>query len=200
MDNNFAFFAISISTIATLKTLFMHSSWIFSSWQTIFMAVISTVGIYIVLIVFTRISGLRSFSKMSSFDFAITIAIGSVLASTILFKPPSLVHAAVAMGTLFAIQMVVAHFRGNSSVMRKLVDNEPLLLMKNTQVIEKNLKRAKVTHSDLRAKLREANVTQVTQVQAVVMESTGDIAVLHHDDPDHKLDDILLKGVKGWNK
>jgi uncharacterized membrane protein YcaP (DUF421 family) len=91
----------------------MDSSWIFASWQTVLMALISTVGIYIVLIVFTRISGLRSFSKMSSFDFAITIAIGSVLASTILFKPPSLVHASVAMGTLFGIQMIVAHFRGN---------------------------------------------------------------------------------------
>ncbi len=176
----------------------MDNSWVFTSWFTVFMAIISTIGIYIVLIVLTRISGLRSFSKMSSFDFAITVAIGSVLASTILFKPPSLVHAAVAMGTLFAIQMLVAHFRGNSAVMRKLVDNEPLLLMKNTKIIEKNLEKAKVTHSDLRAKLREANVTQMTQVQAVVMESTGDIAVLHHDDPDHDLDDALLKGVQGW--
>jgi uncharacterized membrane protein YcaP (DUF421 family) len=178
----------------------MDSSWIFTSWQTVFMALISTIGIYIVLIVFTRISGLRSFSKMSSFDFAITVAIGSVLASTILFRPPSLVHATVAMGSLFGIQMLVAYFRGNSAIMRKLVDNEPLLLMKNTEIIEENLKRAKVTHSDLRAKLREANVTKMTQVQAVVMESTGDIAVLHHDDPNHDLDDALLEGVQGWNK
>ena len=177
----------------------MDSSWIFTSWHTGLMAIISTIGIYIVLILFTRISGLRSFSKMSSFDFAITIAIGSVLGSTILFRPPSLVHATVAMGALFGIQMLVAHFRGNSTVMRKLVDNKPLLLMKNTTIIEKNLERAKVTHSDLRAKLREANVTQMTQVQAVVMESTGDIAVLHHDDPDHDLDDVLLKGVQGWD-
>ena len=177
----------------------MDSSRLFTSWHTVFMALISTIGIYIVLIVFTRLSGLRSFSKMSSFDFAITVAIGSVLASTILFRPPSLVHAAVAMGTLFLIQMLVAHFRNNSKLMRKLVDNEPLLLMKNTEIIEENLQRAKVTHADLRAKLREANVTQLTQVQAVVMESTGDIAVLHHNEPEHNLDDALLEGVRGWN-
>ena len=172
--------------------------WFEASWTSIIAILLTALGIYLAIILFTRIAGKRSFSKMSSFDFAITVAIGSVLASTILFKPPSLVHAAVAMGTLFAIQMLVAHFRGNSAVMRKLVDNEPLLLMKNTKIIEKNLEKAKVTHSDLRAKLREANVTQMTQVQAVVMESTGDIAVLHHDDPDHDLDDALLKGVQGW--
>jgi len=172
--------------------------WFEASWTSIIAILLTALGIYLAIILFTRIAGKRSFSKMSSFDFAITVAIGSVLASTILFKPPSLVHAAVAMGTLFASQMLVAHFRGNSAVMRKLVDNEPLLLMKNTKIIEKNLEKAKVTHSDLRAKLREANVTQMTQVQAVVMESTGDIAVLHHDDPDHDLDDALLKGVQGW--
>ncbi|WP_445664516.1 DUF421 domain-containing protein [Fodinibius sp. AD559] len=177
----------------------MDSSWIFTSWYTVFMAIISTLGIYIFLILCTRIYGVRSFSKMSSYDFAITIAIGSVLASTILFRFPSLVHATVAMGTLFGIQMLVAHFRSNSSIMSKLVDNEPILLMKNTEIIEKNLKRAQVTHSDLRAKLREANVTQMTQIQAVVMESTGDISVLHHDDPDHDLDNVLLKGVQGWD-
>ena len=40
--------------------------------------VITAVGIYIAIILFTRIAGKRSFSKMSSFDFAMTVAIGSI--------------------------------------------------------------------------------------------------------------------------
>lgn len=177
----------------------MDISWIFTSWYSVLMAIISSIGIYIVLIMFTRMAGLRSFSKMSSFDFAITVAFGSILGSTILFKAPSLVHASVALGSLFGIQMLVASLRGSSTLMSKIIDNEPLLLMKNTEVIEGNLKKAKVTHADLRAKLREANVTQLSQVQAVVMETTGDIAVLHHEDPAHSLDDVLLEDVRGWN-
>ncbi len=177
----------------------MDISWIYTSWYSILMAVISTIGIYIVLIVFTRIAGLRSFSKMSSFDFAITVAFGSILGSTILFKAPSLLHASVALGSLFGIQMLVATLRGRSTVMSKLVDNEPVLLMRGTEILNDHLKEVKVTREDLRAKLREANVTQMHQVHAVVMEATGDIAVLHHEDPDHDLDDVLLKGVRGWD-
>jgi len=79
-----------------------------------------------------------------------------------------------------------------------IVDNEPLLLMKGTEIIEENLEKAKVTHGDLRSKLREANVTQMHQIHAVVMEATGDIAVMHHEDPDHKLDNELLQSVRGW--
>jgi uncharacterized membrane protein YcaP (DUF421 family) len=176
----------------------MDFTWITTSWSAVLMVILSTVGIYISLILYTRIAGLRSFSKMSSFDFAITVAFGSVIASTILAKDPPLLQAIVGLGALYAIQMIVSSLRGSSSMMSALVDNEPLLLMNGTEIIEENLKKAKVSHGDLRSKLREANVTQMHQVHAVVMEATGDIAVMHHQDPDHKLDDELLQSVRGW--
>lgn len=163
------------------------------------MVIISTAGIYIALIIFTRIAGLRSFSKMSSFDFAITVAFGSIMASTILAKDPPLFQAIIGLGTLYVIQMVVANLRDSTSAISALVDNKPLLLMRGTDILEDNLKEAKVTHADLRAKLREANATQLNQIKAVVMETTGDIAVLHNDDPDHEPDDEILQGVRGWN-
>ena len=177
----------------------MELSWISDIWSSILTIIVATTGIYVALIVFTRIAGLRSFSKMSSFDFAITVAFGSIIAGTVLAKDPPLFQAVVGLGVLFIIQMVVASLRGSSTLMSKLVDNEPLLLMKGTEILDENLKKAKVTHADLRAKLREANATQLSQIHAVVMEATGDIAVLHNDDPDHKLDDEILQGVRGWD-
>jgi uncharacterized membrane protein YcaP (DUF421 family) len=164
------------------------------------MVIISTVGIYVALILFTRIAGLRSFSKMSSFDFAITVAIGSIIASTILAEDPPLLQATVALGALYVVQMTVAAFRGKSTLMSTLVDNQPLLLMKGTQVLDHNLKKAKVTHNDLHAKLREANVTQLSQVKAVVMEATGDVSVLHHSNNEHTVDSVLLQQVQGWEE
>lgn len=177
----------------------MDLSWITTSWISVWMVVLTTLGIYIALIILTRIAGLRSFSKMSSFDFAVTVAIGSIIASTILTEDPPLLQSIAALAALYVIQMTVASLRGSSSIMSKLVNNEPLLLMRGSEILEDNLREAKVTHSDLRAKLREANATQLSQVKAVVMEATGDIAVLHHEDPGHELDEELLKGVRGWN-
>lgn len=177
----------------------MDYSWINTSMSALLMVILSAIGIYLALILFTRLAGLRSFSKMSSFDFAVTVAIGSVVATTILAKDPPLFQAVMALGVLYAVKMIVAYMREKSTMMSRVVDNEPLLLMKGEEIIDQNLKKAKVTHGDLRAKLREANVTQMTQVKAVVVESTGDISVLHHEDSDHALDPILLKGVRGWN-
>lgn len=175
----------------------MNLSWIETSLTAALMVILSTLGIYIALILLTRISGLRSFSKISSFDFAITIAIGSIIASTILSKNPPLLQAIVALGMLYLLQMSVAWLRRSSTAMTALVDNQPLLLMDGTDVLEENLKRAKVTRSDLRGKLREANVTKMNQIKAVVMETTGDISVLHHQDEDLELDKSLLEEVRG---
>jgi len=176
----------------------MDLSWLTTTFSAVIMIIISTVGIYLALIFYTRIGGLRSFSKMSSFDFAVTVAIGSLIASTILAKDPPLLQAVVALGALYAVQMGVASLRGSSTVMSKLVDNKPLFLMYGTEVLDHNLKSAKVTYDDLRAKLREANVTQMNQVKAVVMEATGDVSVLHHKDENHELDPKLMKQVRGW--
>ncbi len=174
----------------------MNLSWIETTLTASLMVVLSTLGIYAALVLFTRIAGLRSFSKISSFDFAITIAIGSVIASTIMSKNPPLLQAIVALGVLYLVQMTVARLRGSSTSMSALVDNEPLLLMDGTEILEENLKKAKVTLADLRGKLREANVTQMSQVKAVVMETTGDVSVLHHQDENHELDASMLEEVR----
>jgi uncharacterized membrane protein YcaP (DUF421 family) len=176
----------------------MEMSWITTSLTNLLMVIVSTVGIYIALISYTRLAGLRSFSKMSSFDFAVTVAIGSIIASTVLTENPPLLQATVGLGALYAVQIGVAKLRRGSAIMSKLVDNQPILLMKGSEVMDKNLQRASVTHADLRAKLREANVTKVSQVKAVVMEATGDISVLHHSDGQHHVDDKLLENVQGW--
>jgi len=178
----------------------MDYSWISTSWSAVLMVIISTAGIYIALIAFTRLAGLRSFSKMSSFDFAITVSFGSIIAGVIMAKDPPLLQAIVGLGTLYLLQIGIAALRGNTSYMSKLVNNEPLLLMRDEHILDENLKKAKVTHADLRAKLREANATKLSQVKAVVMEATGDIAVLHSEDSDEEVDDVILKGVRGWNK
>lgn len=176
----------------------MDFTWISTTWTAVMMVILSSVVIYISVIAFTRFSGLRSFSKMSSFDFAMTVAVGSLIATTILMEDPPLLQSIVALATLYILQIAVAKLRGRSSFIDNLVDNQPVLLMRGTEILDDNMINTKVTYDDLRAKLREANITQLSQVKAVVMETTGDVSVLHNADPEHELDDELLSNVKGW--
>jgi len=174
----------------------MDWAWIMTSLPATWMVVLKAIGIYVALVLFTRMAGLRSFSKMSSFDFAITVAFGSILASAMLAKNPPLLQSIVGLATLFALQSVVSRLRTRFDAVAGTVDNAPLLIMAGPEILHDNLQAAHMTEDDLYAKLREANVTRWEQVRAVVMESTGDVSVLHAEPGDPPLDTELLHGVR----
>ncbi|WP_343487330.1 YetF domain-containing protein [Allomuricauda sp. d1] len=156
---------------------------------------LTALGTYVAVILFTRLGGKRSFSKMSSFDFAITVALGSMVATTILSKSVSLWDGIIGLAVLYGLQLSTAYLRRYSGI-AKLTDNTPLFLMVGEKIYYDNLKKARVTESDLKSKLREANVLDLSQVRAVVFETTGDIAVLHTNDSDQKLQDWIIEGVE----
>jgi uncharacterized membrane protein YcaP (DUF421 family) len=74
----------------------------------------------------------------------------------------------------------------------RMMENEPVLLMRDGVVQEGNMRKTRVTCDDLFAKLRAANVLQLSEVRAVVLETTGDISVLHGP----HMEKELLKSVK----
>ena len=145
------------------------------------------------LIVLTRLVGLRSFSKMSGYDFAITVAIGSILASVVVGTDTHPVTGLAALGALFAVQTVLSRVRVGSPAAERAMDNAPLLLMEGETIFDENLRAAKMTRADLMGKLREANCLSFASVNYVVFEPTGDVSVLHGEGP---VDDALLAGVR----
>lgn len=170
--------------------------WTAEGWRDVPLVILSGVVIYVAIIAYVRLSGLRSFSKMSAADFAMTVAVGSLFASSISSPDPSLTVGLVALAVLFAGQVFVAFLRKRAPLFRQAVDNNPLLLMAGPEIIDENLRRAHVTRKDLYGKLREANVLNFDQVFAVVFECTGDISVLHSDDQDVALEPEFFQGVR----
>ena len=169
----------------------MWEKWILTDWSAVGMAAVSTVAVYLGIIALVRASGLRSFSKMSAFDFAMTIALGSLFASTIASPEPPLLLSLAALTLLFLVQRVVAVAR-ESALVKRALDNSPLLLMLDGRPLRENLRRARVTEDDLRARLREAGVLSYREVRAVVFETTGDVSVLTGEG---ELDPDLLRDV-----
>ena len=165
----------------------------------VLMVAASGLGIYVFLLILARLMGPRSFAKFSTFDFAITVAIGTVLASALLNPDPPLLRAAFAMLMLFSLQVVVSKLRRRSKLACRVIDNQAILLMNGAEVIEEHLHRAHMTRADLWSKLRMAGITHPSQVFAVVMETTGDIAVIEKRD-DQPVARELFDGVMGGER
>ena len=152
---------------------------------------LSAIGL-IWTILLVRLVGLRSFSKMTNFDFVMTVAMGSLLAGAAQTgKWVDLLQIMTAMAALFAIQFCVSQLRQRFDWFDNTIQNTPVLLMKDGVIIHDALRETRVSEGDVMAKLREANAIDLSTVRAVVLETTGDVSVLHGD----HVDQALLKGI-----
>jgi uncharacterized membrane protein YcaP (DUF421 family) len=140
------------------------------------------------VVLLTRIVGLRSFSKMTTFDFVMTVAMGSLVAGAAQATGwTGFAQALAAMAGLFAVQWAIARGRHLSDGFEDLVQNTPVILMRDGDICDAALRATRVARADLIAKLRQAGVAEMRDVRLVVLETTGDISVLAGDAPEPQL-------------
>lgn len=130
---------------------------------------------------------------MTSFDFVMTIAMGSMVASASQSQEwPKFLQTIAAMAALFVMQFVAAKLRRASDTAGRIIQNEPIVLMRDGIVLDGALEKTRVSRDDLFAKLREANVLSLDEVRVVVLETTGDVSVMHGE----RMEQALLRGVR----
>lgn len=137
---------------------------------------------YVLLIVFLRISGKRTLSKMNAFDLVVTVAIGSTLATILLSKDVALAEGAAAFATLIGAQYLITFISVRSEWFRKLVKSEPTLLFHEGRFLTEKLRRERVTQAEVRAAVRAQGFTHMQSVGAVVLETDGSFTVLPAQD------------------
>ena len=170
-------------------------TWLYQNSHDIIWILISTILFYAITVGVSNLVGIRSFTTASSFDFLITLAIGALLASTIADNDISLVQGTTALLSLYGIHTLITFARRKWNFVKRIIDNRPVLLMKDGCMLEENMKHARITAYELRAKLRENNVINYGQVLAAVLEVNGKISVLTRRIPEETFDPALLRGV-----
>jgi len=150
-------------------------------------------AVFILIIILTRLVGLRSFAKMTSVDFATTIAVGSMIAAVILPSQPSIIGGCFGIFMIYLLQLISSWLKTHSKLFSNIVENSPVIIMRNGEINHEALKKVNMAEADLIAKLREANVMELDEAKAVVFESTGDVSVLHGDG---ELSSDLLTGTR----
>ncbi|MEH6480187.1 MULTISPECIES: DUF421 domain-containing protein [Pseudoalteromonas] len=133
---------------------------------------------YVALVFWLRISGKRTLSKWNVFDFIVTIALGSILASVIITKSVALLEGMLAFIVLIGLQYFITWLSVRSSKFASLIKAEPSLLLSNGEYCTAALKSQRVTKSEIRAAIRGAGILAIEDVAAVVLETDGSFSVL----------------------
>ncbi|CAN5141928.1 hypothetical protein BH24PSE1_BH24PSE1_10880 [soil metagenome] len=148
-------------------------------WWMDYLAVAGTaVGAYLWLIFVLRLTGKRTLSKLNAFDFAITVAFGSALATIILSRDTGMFRGAVALAMLALLQYSVAKLSLWSGFIRRIVRSRPTLLVRDGQVYAEALRHERVTTDELSEAIRKSGEARLDGVGAVILETDGSFSVI----------------------
>ncbi len=133
---------------------------------------------YAGLVLFLRATGKRTLSKMNAFDFVVTVALGSTLATVLLSSEVSLAEGLLAFALLCGLQYIVAFLSVRSQGFQRLVKAEPTLLFFDGGFLWEAMKRERVSEEEVLASIREEGVSGTSSVEAVVLETDGSMSVV----------------------
>lgn len=149
---------------------------------------------YLVLIVILRTTGKRTLSKWNAFDFIVTIALGSILASVIVSRSVPVLEGILALASLIGLQFLITFVAVRWSWFDRTLKSHPVLLLHRGEMCLEAMRKERVPESELYAALRGNGITDLGQVEAVVLETDGSFSVLEYD-PDREL--TTLGDVRG---
>jgi uncharacterized membrane protein YcaP (DUF421 family) len=151
---------------------------LFQDWTRLLVLIATAVIAYLVLIAVLRAAGKRTLSKLNVFDFIVTVALGSTLATVILSREIPLVEGVTALVLLVGLQYLVAKLSRRWTRLRRMVKSVPTVLLYEGVVCEDALTRERLTRKELAQVARQHGYASFSDVACVVLETDGTFSVL----------------------
>ena len=136
-----------------------------------------TLILYLVLIVVIRLMGKRQNGQMEPSEFVVTMLVANLAAIPLEEVDIPLHSGLIPIFTVLGMELLLAVLSLRSLVVRKLLCGKPVILIDNGHVLQKNLKRTRVTLDELTGHLREKDVLDIASVQFAILETNGNLSV-----------------------
>ena len=150
----------------------------FDDWNSLEQIAAKSIIGFAVVVLLLRIAGNRSVAKLNAFDLVLVFTVGSILATTILNNGTTITEGGLALAMLVGLQWLTAWSATRWPGFRTLIKSQPVLLAYDGALLPDNMRRARVAEIEILATLRQHGVATLAEVQALVLESEGDISVL----------------------
>ncbi|NJK88448.1 MAG: DUF421 domain-containing protein [Myxococcales bacterium] len=150
----------------------------FGGWTEILRILIVGLCAYAGLVFLLRISGKRTLSKMNAFDFIVTVALGSTLATVLLSKGVALAEGFTAFALLIGLQWVVAWSSAHLGFVTRIVKSQPTLIAYDGRLLPDALRSERLVEAEVYAALRSQGIAGTEDIEAVVLETDGTISAL----------------------
>lgn len=143
--------------------------------------VIRATVMFAVVFLLIRAMGKRELAEMTPFEFVMLVVIGDLIQQGITHNDFSLTGASLAVMTFAFWGLMLNWFSNTSRRAEKLLDSEPAVLVRHGELIHDNLKRNRMTVSELESEMRLAGIARLRSVAWGILETNGKVSFIRAD-------------------
>jgi uncharacterized membrane protein YcaP (DUF421 family) len=140
----------------------------------------ATVVFFLILLV-TRAVGRRELSSMEPFDLILLVVIGDLVQQGVTQSDNSVTGAITVICTMAILTVATAYLSFRFKRLRPLLEGDPVLVISDGRVLERNLHRQRMTIEELAAEARLQSIGSLADVRYAVLESNGRVSFLKAD-------------------
>ena len=133
---------------------------------------------FFVILLLTRIVGRRELNTLEPFDLILLVTIGDLVQQGVTQNDFSVTGLVLAVGTIAALTVLFSYLPWRFQVLRPVLEGEPVILIEDGNVIEKNLKRHRLTQQEVAAEARCQQIDSFDGVRWAVLETSGKISFI----------------------
>jgi uncharacterized membrane protein YcaP (DUF421 family) len=143
--------------------------------------VLSSVAIYIFIILAIRLFGKKELSQLSVFDLVFILLISNSVQNAMVLGDETLFGGLAAALALFTVNYLFKRLQLKFPKFGKLVQGESIMLVYHGRIIPSHLRLAGISEDEVMQAIREHGVATLGEVDLVVLEVDGNISVLSND-------------------
>jgi uncharacterized membrane protein YcaP (DUF421 family) len=126
----------------------------------------------------TRIVGRRELSSLEPFDLILLIVLGDLVQQGVTQSDYSVTGLILAAGTIAMMQVAVSYLNFRFKRVRTVLDGEPIVLIEDGRVLERNVHRERMTRHELEERARLSQIDSLDNVRWAVLETSGQISFI----------------------
>jgi uncharacterized membrane protein YcaP (DUF421 family) len=138
--------------------------------------VLRTVAVFFLVLLVTRAVGRRELSSMEPFDLILIVVIGDLIQQGVTQSDYSLTGTTIVVLTMALLTVSTAWLSFRFARLRPLLEGEPVMLVADGRVIERNLRAERMTIQEVAAEARLQGIGALDEIRYAVLETNGKIS------------------------
>jgi uncharacterized membrane protein YcaP (DUF421 family) len=125
-----------------------------------------------------RLLGKRELAQISPFELVVLVVLGDLIQQGITHNDFSLSGATLAIATFAFWSLVLSWVTYKWRAAERVLEGTPTVLVRDGELLEANMKRDRLTRSELEAEMRLAGIAHLAEVRWAILEPEGKISFI----------------------